>query len=58
MDMALGECVAHLNYLTQRGQLVRGEDEQGVHRFRSVDDSLAPRLHPGEHTPDDTPLAV
>jgi glyoxylase-like metal-dependent hydrolase (beta-lactamase superfamily II) len=58
MDMALGECVAHLNYLTQRGQLVREEDERGVHRFRSVDDSLAQRLHPAEHTPDDTPLEV
>jgi glyoxylase-like metal-dependent hydrolase (beta-lactamase superfamily II) len=58
MDMALGECVAHLNYLTQRGQLLREEDEQGVHRFRSVDDSLVQRLHPGEHTPDDTPLQV
>ena len=44
IGLAIGECVAHLNYLHQRGQLARGEDEHGVYRYRSVDETLPMRL--------------
>lgn len=44
INMALGECVAHLNYLIQRGQVARELDSQGVYRFRSIDDTLPLRL--------------
>lgn len=58
IGMALGECVAHLNYLHQRGQLSRLEDTQGVYRFVSVDDTLPQRVRQGGHTADDSPLQV
>ncbi len=44
VSMALGECVAHLNYLVQRGQVLREMDGGGVYRYRSVDDTLPLRL--------------
>jgi hypothetical protein len=44
IGLAIGECVAHLNYLHQRGQLTRHEDDQGVYRYRSVDETLPMRL--------------
>ncbi|MFV8817215.1 MBL fold metallo-hydrolase [Haliea sp. E17] len=44
VNMALGECLAHLNYLVQRGQVARHSDEAGVYRYRSVDDTLPLRL--------------
>ena len=44
IGMAVGECIAHLNYLRKRGQVERQLDEEGVYRFRSVDESLPQRL--------------
>jgi glyoxylase-like metal-dependent hydrolase (beta-lactamase superfamily II) len=58
IDMALGECVAHLNYLTLRGQLQREEDAEGVYRYLSVDSTLEQRLRQGGHTPAEAPLQV
>jgi glyoxylase-like metal-dependent hydrolase (beta-lactamase superfamily II) len=58
IGMALGECVAHLNYLVQRGQLERTEDEHGCHQFLSVDQTLQQRLRPGDHALDDLPMQV
>ncbi len=58
IGLALGECVAHLNYLTWRGQFQRQEDEDGRYRFLSVDDTLAQRLHPGGIAQNDGPMEV
>ena len=33
--MALGECLAHLNYLWRRGEISRRLDEQGQYRYRT-----------------------
>ena len=59
LGLALGECVAHLNYLHQRGQVTRTEDELGHYRYRSIDDTLSSRLREKRHEPlDDVPLQV
>ena len=59
LGLALGECVAHLNYLYQRGQLSRLEDEQGHFRYQSVDDTLTLRLREKRHEPvDEIPIQV
>ena len=50
VGLALGECVAHLNYLFHRGQLERDVDEEGRYRYRSVDETLSMRLRKREHT--------
>ncbi len=44
VNMALGECLAHLNYLLHRGQLERRLDARGRYLYRSVDDTLPLRL--------------
>ncbi len=51
INMALGECMAHLNYLSQRGQVARQLDDDGVYRFRSVDDTLPQRLRQRKLSP-------
>lgn len=43
LGLALGECLAHLNYLHQRGQVAREVDQRGAYRFRSVDETLRQR---------------
>jgi glyoxylase-like metal-dependent hydrolase (beta-lactamase superfamily II) len=58
IGLALGECVAHLNYLYQRGQLQRSLNEQGQHCYLSVDDTLQQRQRQGGHEPDEQPLQV
>jgi hypothetical protein len=55
VGLAMGECVAHLNYLHQRGQLERNVDEQGRYRYQSVDDTLAMRLRKQHHEAEDQP---
>lgn len=55
VGLALGECVAHLNYLYHRGQLARRVDEAGRYRYRSVDDTLAMRLRKRRHAGDSQP---
>jgi len=49
LGLALGECIAHLNYLHQRGQLARSEDGEGCYRYTSVDDTLPLRLRKRRH---------
>ena len=58
VDMALGECIAHLNYLVHRGQLNRELNTSGAWLYRSIDDSLQQRLRQMSHIPDDQPLQV
>ncbi len=58
IGLAVGECVAHLNYLVWRGLLERSADEQGCDRYLSVDDSLQQRLQPGLHAHDEAPMEV
>jgi hypothetical protein len=59
LGLALGECIAHLNYLFQRGQVSRTEDSEGFYRYRSIDETLAMRVREKRHEPlDDIPLQV
>jgi hypothetical protein len=59
LNLALGECIAHLNYLHQRGQLERTEDGEGCFRYRSVDDTLPMRLRKQRHrVPHQPPMQV
>ncbi|MEH6570758.1 MAG: MBL fold metallo-hydrolase [Halioglobus sp.] len=59
IGLAMGECVAHLNYLHQRGQLAREEDQVGHYRYSSVDETLPLRLREKRHEPlDDIPIQV
>lgn len=55
LGLALGECIAHLNYLHQRGQIERAADEQGCYRYRSVDETLPMRLRKQRHAAHDSP---
>jgi hypothetical protein len=55
LTMALGECVAHLNFLHHRGQLARTLDSEGRYRYRSIDDTLPLRLRKQRHTADSEP---
>jgi glyoxylase-like metal-dependent hydrolase (beta-lactamase superfamily II) len=55
VSLALGECVAHLNYLLQRGQLERALDESGHYGYHSVDDTLMMRLRRHRHEAEDEP---
>ncbi|QFU76026.1 MBL fold metallo-hydrolase [Halioglobus maricola] len=52
IGLALGECVAHLNYLLHRGQIARTVDSEGCYRYRSVDDTLPMRLRKRNHEAD------
>lgn len=59
LGLALGECIAHLNYLHQRGQLQRSEDDAGCYRYTSVDDTLPMRLRQQRHAaPQRPPMQV
>ncbi|MCP5131799.1 MAG: MBL fold metallo-hydrolase [Pseudomonadales bacterium] len=53
LGLALGECVAHLNYLHQRGQLARELSGNGQYTYRSIDDTLRLRLRRNRAEPDD-----
>ena len=55
LSLALGECIAHLNYLHLRGQIERGVDEKGCYRYLSVDTTLPMRLRKQRHAADDAP---
>jgi glyoxylase-like metal-dependent hydrolase (beta-lactamase superfamily II) len=55
VGLAVGECVAHLNYLVQRGQLERSEDGEGRYRYRSVDETLELRQRKRRHVADSEP---
>jgi hypothetical protein len=56
VGLALGECIAHLNYLHQRGQLVRELNGQGQYTYRSVDDTLHLRLRRHRSELEDQPI--
>ncbi|MEM1113583.1 MAG: MBL fold metallo-hydrolase [Pseudomonadota bacterium] len=59
VGMAVGECIAHLNYLLGRGQLSRKIDEHGVYRYYSVDETLPQRLRQrSPEAADEGPLQV
>ncbi|WP_167854767.1 MBL fold metallo-hydrolase [Mangrovimicrobium sediminis] len=59
VGMALGECLSHLNYLFQRGQVARRTDAQGRFLYTSVDDTLPLRLRQRRDPKDDwQPLQV
>jgi glyoxylase-like metal-dependent hydrolase (beta-lactamase superfamily II) len=59
IGLAVGECVAHLNYLVQRGQLQRDQDQDGAFRYRSVDETLQQRLRQQRHLADEAiPIQV
>ena len=49
VGLALGECVAHLNYLLHRGQVERSVDAANCYRYRSVDETLPMRLRKRKH---------
>jgi glyoxylase-like metal-dependent hydrolase (beta-lactamase superfamily II) len=55
LGLALGECIAHLNYLHQRGQVERTLDSQACYRYKSVDATLPMRLRKERHEGDDHP---
>ncbi len=54
IGLAVGECIAHLNYLLQRGQVQRREDEAGHYRYRSTDETLYQRLRQARHRAGDS----
>ena len=56
IGLALGECVAHLNYLHQRGQLARELNDDGQYTYRSIDDTLHLRLRRHRSELDDQPV--
>jgi glyoxylase-like metal-dependent hydrolase (beta-lactamase superfamily II) len=57
--LAVGECIAHLNYLHQRGQVSREVDEAGAYRYLSVDSTLPMRLRKQHHRLlDEPPMQV
>jgi len=59
VGLALGECIAHLNYLHQRGQVERNLDGQGRYCYQSVDDTLHLRLRRRHHeAQDEIPVQV
>ncbi len=59
LGLAVGECIAHLNYLYQRGQLSRSVDEDGHYRYTSIDDTLPHRIRRQKHSAaDDLPIQV
>ena len=55
VGLALGECVAHLNYLHQRGQLQRSLDGDGRYCYQSIDETLPQRLRRQHHEAADAP---
>ena len=56
IGLALGECIAHLNYLHQRGQLSRDINAAGQYTYRSTDDTLHLRLRRHRSEIDDQPI--
>ncbi len=54
LGLAVGECIAHLNYLHQRGQLARTVDADGHYRYSSIDSTLSQRLRRETHCAGDS----
>ena len=55
LGLALGECIAHLNFLHQRGQLQRTVDGEGRYCYQSIDNTLPLRLRKHRHEAEDQP---
>ena len=55
LGMAVGECIAHLNYLHHRGQLSRTVDGDGHYRYTSIDETLPHRVRLEKHSAGDQP---
>ena len=55
LGLALGECIAHLNFLHQRGQLERTVDGEGRYCYQSIDSTLPLRLRKHRHEAEDQP---
>ena len=56
--MALGECIAHLHLLIDRGRIQQDFDGQH-YLYKSIAPDLKDRARPGHHeSPDDSPLLV
>jgi len=59
VGLAVGECIAHLNYLFHRGQLSRIIDDKGHYRYASIDATLSHRIRREKHSAgDDVPIQV
>ncbi|MEH6635138.1 MAG: MBL fold metallo-hydrolase [Halioglobus sp.] len=59
LGLALGECIAHLNYLLQRGQVERKVDGLGRYCYQSIDDTLPKRLRKHHHVAEEqAPIQV
>jgi glyoxylase-like metal-dependent hydrolase (beta-lactamase superfamily II) len=56
IGLALGECIAHLNYLFQRGQMARDINADGQYTYRSIDDTLHLRLRRNRSDIEDQPI--
>ena len=56
--LALGECIAHLNFLLQSGRVRRELDGDGLYRYITVDPSVAARAGKIAHQRDDDPVMV
>ncbi len=59
LGLAVGECLAHLNFLCQRGRVARTLDATGCYRYRSIDDTLPLRQRKRHHDAvDEQPMQV
>ena len=56
--MALGECIAHLNFLLHAGRVRRELGGDGLHRYIAVDPAVAGRAGTVAHQRDDDPVMV
>lgn len=57
MNLALGEAIAHLNYLIEAGRLSCSKDDDGVNWYQTVDKSVAKRGNRSHHK-DAAPMEV
>ncbi len=58
MAMALGECVAHLNYLLAYKRIERTLDDGGVYRYLTIDPAVSKRKKRKHGFIDDEPIMV
>ena len=57
MNLALGEAIAHLNYLIEAGRLSCSKDDDGVNWYQTIDKSVAKRSNRSHHK-DAAPMEV
>ena len=56
--LALGECIAHMNFLLRAGRVRSEPDADGVHRYTALDPAVAARARTATHQRDDDPVMV